>query len=172
MRGRPRPGRLLPGGAALALCLRTWLVARPDCCGLLALQPLGTTLLNRLLAISPKETRMQFFSRRNTLVALGLAPLSPGILAAGTSTAKAQTPGRSVKTPSGLEIIDTVEGTGASPRTGQTCVMHYTGWLYQNGVKGRKFDSSVDRGQPFEFAIGTRGVIAGWAQGDATMKVG
>jgi peptidylprolyl isomerase len=77
-----------------------------------------------------------------------------------------------MKTPSGLEIIDTVVGTGASPRTGQTCVMHYTGWLYQNGVKGRKFDSSVDRGQPFEFAIGTRGVIAGWDEGVATMKVG
>ena len=115
---------------------------------------------------------MQVFSRRNTLVALGLAAVSPGILAVGTPTAKAQTPGRSMKTPSGLEIIDTVVGTGASPRTGQTCVMHYTGWLYQNGVKGRKFDSSVDRGQPFEFAIGTRGVIAGWDEGVATMKVG
>jgi len=115
---------------------------------------------------------MQVFSRRNTLVALGLAAVSPGILAVGTPTAKAQTPGRSMKTPSGLEIIDTVVGTRASPRTGQTCVMHYTGWLYQNGVKGRKFDSSVDRGQPFEFAIGTRGVIAGWDEGVATMKVG
>ena len=115
---------------------------------------------------------MQVFSRRNTLVALGLAAVSPGILAVGTPTAKAQTPGRSMKTPSGLEIIDTVVGTGASPRTGQTYVMHYTGWLYQNGVKGRKFDSSVDRGQPFEFAIGTRGVIAGWDEGVATMKVG
>ena len=112
---------------------------------------------------------MQVFSRRNTLIALGLATLSPGILATGTSTAKAQTP---VKTPSGLEIIDTVVGTGASPRTGQTCVMHYTGWLYQNGNKGRKFDSSVDRGQPFEFPIGMQRVIAGWDEGVATMKVG
>ena len=115
---------------------------------------------------------MQVFSRRNTLVALGLATFSPGILATGTSTAKAQTPGRSMKTPSGLEIIDTVVGTGASPRTGQTCVMHYTGWLYQNGVKGRKFDSSVDRGTPFEFPIGAQRVIAGWDEGVATMKVG
>ena len=113
---------------------------------------------------------MQTFSRRNTLVALGLAAVSPGILAVGT--AKAQTPGKSMKTPSGLEIIDTVVGTGASPRTGQICVMHYTGWLYQNGVKGRKFDSSVDRGQPFEFPIGAQRVIAGWDEGVATMKVG
>ena len=50
--------------------------------------------------------------------------------------------------------------------------MHYTGWLYENGAKGKKFDSSVDRGQPFEFPIGTRRVIAGWDEGVATMKVG
>ena len=75
-------------------------------------------------------------------------------------------------TPSGLQIIDTKPGTGPSPKTGQTCVMHYTGWLYENGTKGKKFDSSVDRGQPFEFKIGTRQVIAGWDEGVATMKVG
>jgi peptidylprolyl isomerase len=75
-------------------------------------------------------------------------------------------------TPSGLQIIDTKPGSGASPKTGQTCVMHYTGWLYENGAKGKKFDSSVDRGQPFEFKIGTRQVIAGWDEGVATMKVG
>jgi peptidylprolyl isomerase len=75
-------------------------------------------------------------------------------------------------TASGLQTKDIKVGTGASPKPGQTCVMHYTGWLYQNGVKGKKFDSSVDRGEPFEFAIGRRQVIAGWDQGVATMKVG
>jgi peptidylprolyl isomerase len=50
--------------------------------------------------------------------------------------------------------------------------MHYTGWLYQNGTKGAKFDSSVDRGQPFEFPIGTGRVIKGWDEGVADMKVG
>jgi peptidylprolyl isomerase len=75
-------------------------------------------------------------------------------------------------TASGLKITDTKVGTGVSPRTGQTCVMHYTGWLYQNGAKGAKFDSSVDRGQPFEFSIGTGQVIKGWDEGVATMKVG
>ena len=75
-------------------------------------------------------------------------------------------------TPTGLQITDTKVGTGATPKTGQTCVMHYTGWLYQNGAKGQKFDSSVDRGQPFEFPIGTRRVITGWDEGVATMKVG
>lgn len=75
-------------------------------------------------------------------------------------------------TASGLKIIDTEVGTGASPTTGQTCVMHYTGWLYENGEKTKKFDSSVDRGEPFEFPIGTGRVIQGWDEGVATMKVG
>lgn len=75
-------------------------------------------------------------------------------------------------TSSGLQIIDHVVGKGASPRTGQTCVMHYTGWLYENGKKGKKFDSSVDRGDPFEFKIGMKQVIGGWDEGVASMKVG
>jgi peptidylprolyl isomerase len=75
-------------------------------------------------------------------------------------------------TPSGLKIIEVKPGSGASPKTGQTCVMHYIGWLYENGAKGKKFDSSVDRGQPFEFKIGQHQVIAGWDEGVATMKVG
>ena len=75
-------------------------------------------------------------------------------------------------TASGLQITDTVVGTGESPKQGQTCVMHYTGWLYENGQKGKKFDSSVDRGQPFQFRIGTGMVIKGWDEGVATMKVG
>ena len=75
-------------------------------------------------------------------------------------------------TASGLQIIDTVAGTGASPKTGEICVMHYTGWLYENGQKTKKFDSSVDRGQPFEFPIGVGRVIKGWDEGVSTMKVG
>jgi len=75
-------------------------------------------------------------------------------------------------TPSGLQITDTKVGTGATPKAGQTCVMHYTGWLYENGQKGNKFDSSVDRGEPFEFPIGAGRVIKGWDEGVATMKVG
>jgi peptidylprolyl isomerase len=75
-------------------------------------------------------------------------------------------------TPSGLQIEDTHVGTGASPETGQICVMHYTGWLYEDGKKGAKFDSSIDRGKPFEFPIGTGRVIKGWDEGVASMKVG
>jgi FKBP-type peptidyl-prolyl cis-trans isomerase len=76
------------------------------------------------------------------------------------------------KTESGLEYADSKVGTGAEPKTGQTCVMHYTGWLWENGARGKKFDSSLDRGEPFEFPIGTRRVIKGWDEGVATMKVG
>ena len=99
-----------------------------------------------------------------------IAAIAVAVMASGAAIA--QTSGKTVTTPTGLQITDTKVGTGATPKTGQTCVMHYTGWLYQNGAKGQKFDSSVDRGQPFEFPIGTRRVIAGWDEGVATMKVG
>ena len=90
----------------------------------------------------------------------------------GSNMSSAQTPGLPVTTSSGLQITDTKVGTGATPRPGQICVMHYTGWLNHNGAKGSKFDSSVDRGSPFEFAIGKGQVIKGWDEGVATMKVG
>jgi peptidylprolyl isomerase len=72
------------------------------------------------------------------------------------------------KTPSGLQYQDLVVGTGASPRMGQTVTVHYTGTL----TNGTKFDSSRDRGQPFEFPIGMGNVIKGWDEGVASMKVG
>ena len=75
-------------------------------------------------------------------------------------------------TPSGLQIIDTTVGTGAAPKTGQTCVMHYTGWLWINGAKGAKFDSSHDRSEPFAFPIGRGRVIKGWDEGVASMQIG
>jgi peptidylprolyl isomerase len=77
-----------------------------------------------------------------------------------------------IETKSGLQFEDTVVGTGASPTAGQTCVMHYTGWLWVDGAKGGKFDSSVDRGQPFSFPLGQGRVIKGWDEGVATMKIG
>jgi peptidylprolyl isomerase len=111
--------------------------------------------------------------RASALLALSLVTAAATIFAAGAATpAMAQTPGRTMTTASGLKIEDTKVGTGASPKSGQTCVMHYTGWLYQNGAKGQKFDSSVDRGQPFEFRIGVGQVIKGWDEGVASMTVG
>jgi peptidylprolyl isomerase len=72
------------------------------------------------------------------------------------------------ETPSGLKYEDVVVGTGKSPEKGKPVTVHYTGWL----TTGKKFDSSVDRGQPFKFVIGVGQVIAGWDEGVATMKVG
>jgi peptidylprolyl isomerase len=95
-----------------------------------------------------------------------------GAVAATPTPATAQGTGKTMTTASGLQIADSKVGTGASPKTGQICVMHYTGWLYQGGAKGAKFDSSLDRGQPFEFPIGTGRVIKGWDEGVAGMKVG
>jgi peptidylprolyl isomerase len=106
-------------------------------------------------------------------MAIAIVTVVVGAVAAGTPIpATAQNAGKSMTTASGLQITDTKAGTGATPKTGQICVMHYTGWLYQNGAKGAKFDSSVDRGQPFEFPIGTGRVIKGWDEGVASMKVG
>lgn len=67
-----------------------------------------------------------------------------------------------------LKVEDLVVGTGAEAVKGKTVSVHYTGWL----TDGTKFDSSVDRGQPFEFALGAGEVIAGWDEGVAGMKVG
>ena len=110
---------------------------------------------------------MREVSRRSAL-ATALATAT-GVLVLSDESADAQ---HAVTTPSGLKYIDVKVGTGASPRTGQTCVMNYTGWLYNGGKKGTKFDSSLDRGEPFEFKIGMHQVIAGWDEGVATMKVG
>ena len=111
--------------------------------------------------------------RAGALMAFALGITLAGIaVIGGPSNAMAQAAGKTMTTPSGLQITDTKVGDGATPKAGQTCVMHYTGWLYQNGAKGKKFDSSVDRGEPFEFAIGMHQVIRGWDEGVATMKVG
>lgn len=94
-----------------------------------------------------------------TLAALALTP---------AATHAAET----VTTKSGLKYTDEVVGTGAQPRAGQSVTVHYTGWLDQGGQKGKKFDSSRDRGQPFAFPLGRGQVIAGWDEGVASMKIG
>jgi len=98
-----------------------------------------------------------------------------------TATPEGQTPaptapasppdvaGEEITTSSGLKYIEIQPGTGATPQTGQTLSMNYTGWVQADGSK---FDSSLDRGQPFTFALGTGAVIKGWDEGIATMQVG
>lgn len=103
-----------------------------------------------------------FFSRLFVfaiLLALAAAPLA------------AQAAGE-VTTPSGLRIIDVKPGTGPVPQAGQTVTVNYTGWLFVDGKKGKKFDSSLDRSEPFSFTIGQGQVIKGWDEGLATMHVG
>ena len=75
-------------------------------------------------------------------------------------------------TASGLQYEDTTPGTGATATAGQRVSVHYTGWLFNDGVQGGKFDSSKDRGQPFQFGLGAGQVIKGWDEGVQGMKVG
>jgi FKBP-type peptidyl-prolyl cis-trans isomerase FkpA len=77
-----------------------------------------------------------------------------------------------ITTPSGLQYEDTVIGSGAEATKGQYVSVHYTGWLYENGQAGSKFDSSKDRNDPFEFPLGGGMVIRGWDEGVQGMKVG
>jgi len=96
------------------------------------------------------------------LLALPAVPFAFGSALAATE----------VTTPSGLRIIDVKPGTGAVPQAGQTVTVNYTGWLFVDGKKGQKFDSSLDRNQPFSFTIGQGQVIKGWDEGVGTMHVG
>jgi peptidylprolyl isomerase len=110
-------------------------------------------------------------SRRGTALVLALFA-SFGAMTCAVSTPALAQEGKTMTTASGLTIADGKVGTGAEARPGSNCVMHYTGWLYENGTKGAKFDSSLDRGEPFEFPLGAGRVIKGWDEGVAGMKVG
>lgn len=80
-----------------------------------------------------------------------------------------------ITTPSGLMYVDEVPGTGAEAKAGQNVTVHYTGWLYDESApnkRGKKFDSSKDRNEPFRFPLGGGRVIRGWDEGVQGMKVG
>jgi FKBP-type peptidyl-prolyl cis-trans isomerase len=103
------------------------------------------------------------------LPALAMAAKPAPKKASKKAAAKAaKTASGTTKCASGLEYVDLVVGKGEQPKSGQTVVVHYTGWLKD----GTKFDSSKDRGQPFEFPLGQGHVIKGWDEGVATMRVG
>ncbi|MEH2356247.1 FKBP-type peptidyl-prolyl cis-trans isomerase [Nostoc sp.] len=114
----------------------------------------------------------QVSSKQNTAIAAELTQTPPAsttvtennILIASNSMSDAN----AVTTPSGLKYVELKEGTGATPKSGQTVEVHYVGTLED----GTKFDSSRDRGQPFSFKIGAGQVIKGWDEGLSTMKVG
>lgn len=106
-------------------------------------------------------------SRRALAAFVLAAAMIAGQTLSGTARAANE-----VTTPSGLRYVDVKTGSGATAKAGQTAVVHYTGWLYEGGKKGAKFDSSRDRGQPFAFPLGAGRVIRGWDEGVAGMKVG
>jgi len=95
--------------------------------------------------------------------------LTPALGQGGTIIVSEKDPNSNeIVTPSGLSYLDQTIGTGEPAVAGQTATVHYTGWL----ENGNKFDSSVDRGQPFSFPLGAGRVIKGWDEGVAGMKVG
>lgn len=100
-----------------------------------------------------------------------LLPLA-GLMMMAVSAAASAAPAGYSTLPDGVLVHDEVVGTGPTAQAGQTVVVNYTGWLYENGQKGQKFDSSYDRNQPFSFVLGNGQVIAGWDAGVAGMKVG
>ena len=81
-------------------------------------------------------------------------------------------PAKETTLSSGLKVVELTVGTGDEAKVGARAKVHYTGWLYEDGKRGAKFDSSVDRGEPFELGVGMPGVIRGWIEGIPGMKVG
>jgi FKBP-type peptidyl-prolyl cis-trans isomerase FkpA len=102
------------------------------------------------------------------LALLSLLILMASSARVGAADAPTKVTGKGTKTASGLQYWDIKKGTGAVAKAGQTVKVHYTGWL----TDGKKFDSSVDRNEPFEFKLGAGMVIKGWDEGVAGMKVG
>ena len=100
------------------------------------------------------------------------AALALALLAVFAPAGRLDAANQVIEMPDGLKYTDTKTGDGATAKAGNKVSVHYTGWLSNNGAKGKKFDSSVDRGQPFQFTLGAKQVIAGWDEGVAGMKVG
>jgi FKBP-type peptidyl-prolyl cis-trans isomerase FkpA len=107
------------------------------------------------------------------LIRFACAVLALALVAAVTPSGRSiAATNQVVEMPNGLKYTDTKTGDGATATPGSKVSVHYTGWLYNNDKKGAKFDSSVDRGKPFEFKLGAHQVIAGWDEGVAGMRVG
>lgn len=108
------------------------------------------------------------YARSATLMAATLIAVT---LPAGAASAQTP-PGAAIVLPGGTRATDSTIGTGTEAQPGRYISVHYTGWLYSDGGRGKKFDSSRDRGQPFGFVLGAGDVIQGWDEGFAGMKVG
>jgi FKBP-type peptidyl-prolyl cis-trans isomerase FkpA len=110
---------------------------------------------------------MKNFTSGSWLLIAAISLIGASTYAEGTKKSK-DGKTKVMKTASGLQYEDLKVGTGAEAKSGMKVSVHYTGWL----TDGTKFDSSVDRGQPFEFKLGAGSVIKGWDEGVAGMKVG
>lgn len=102
------------------------------------------------------------------LTAVSLSAQNGKNMGSKAPVAPAKVDGPGVKTPSGLQYWDLVKGTGPQAVKGNNVTVHYTGWL----LDGKKFDSSLDRNEPFQFSLGAGQVIRGWDEGVAGMHVG
>ena len=101
-----------------------------------------------------------------------IAPVAPPVERPLAPLVELPSPPPRTTTPSGLSYDDLTIGTGARPYRGQSVKVHYTGWIYVDGVKGAQIDSSLDRGEPIVFPVGNGVVIKGWDEGVASMNFG
>lgn len=128
-------------------------------------QAVAAELNNLLPETAIEKLSAPSLNKDSLLVADATLPEVPATIAGNNMTDNTE---KTVTTDSGLKYVELKEGNGATPKTGQTVVVHYTGTLED----GTKFDSSRDRDSPFKFQIGVGQVIKGWDEGVATMKVG
>ena len=128
-------------------------------------QAVAAELNNLLPETAIEKLSAPSLNEDSLLVADATLPEVPATIAGNNMTDNTE---KTVTTDSGLKYVELKEGNGATPKTGQTVVVHYTGTLED----GTKFDSSRDRDSPFKFQIGVGQVIKGWDEGVATMKVG
>ncbi|EGK85378.1 FKBP-type peptidyl-prolyl cis-trans isomerase [Microcoleus vaginatus PCC 9802] len=128
-------------------------------------QAVAAELNNLLPETAIEKLSAQSLNEDSLLVADATLPKVPATIAGNNMTDNTE---KTVTTDSGLKYVELKEGNGATPKTGQTVVVHYTGTLED----GTKFDSSRDRNSPFQFKIGVGQVIKGWDEGVGTMKVG
>ena len=128
-------------------------------------QAVAAELNNLLPETAIEKLSAPSFEEDSLLVADATLPEVPATIAGNNMTDNTE---KTVTTDSGLKYVELKEGNGATPKTGQKVVVHYTGTLED----GTKFDSSRDRNSPFEFKIGVGQVIKGWDEGVGTMKVG
>ncbi|MBD1812326.1 FKBP-type peptidyl-prolyl cis-trans isomerase [Microcoleus vaginatus DQ-U2] len=128
-------------------------------------QAVAAELNNLLPETAIEKLSAQSLNENSLLVADATLPKVPATIAGNNMTDNTE---KTVTTDSGLKYVELKQGDGATPKTGQTVVVHYTGTLED----GTKFDSSRDRNSPFQFKIGVGQVIKGWDEGVGTMKVG